>query len=81
MGTLREVRFAFAEKLPQSLKDKSPKTTGLVAIRVSIDSPPEITIDDVSIDPIDYLTKLGEEECISQELVNQGIQAGFGDED
>lgn len=75
-----EIKFEMAENLPENLKAISPKKEGLVAVKSSINSLPMYEIDEVD-SPTAYLKKLGIEQGITQEVLNEGFSGAFIGED
>lgn len=59
-----EIRFGFAEELPEDLKSQSPIKTGLVAVKAKIGSIPKYEIEEVKGNPSDYIRELAEKENI-----------------
>lgn len=71
-----EIRFVMAESLPKNLLAISPVTTGLVALKVSINSFPKYEIDKVD-SPTEYIENLGKEEGLTKEVLNKGLENAF----
>lgn len=67
MGPYSEIRFVLAENLPERLKKKASVERGLVALKISIHSPPEYDIEPIEGSPTEYLKKLANEDGITQE--------------
>ena len=67
-----------AEKLPSHLLERSSKKSGLVAIKVSVNSPPQYEIEPVEGSPTEYLKKLSQHEGITQDRLNAGLKVAFG---
>jgi len=72
-----KIKFAMAENLSDDLKEKAGKDTGLVAIKVFINSLPTFDVEPISGSPTDYLKKLGRDEGITQKRINVGLKEAF----
>jgi len=79
-----EIRFALAENLREDLKqilvDRGLEATGLVALKISVNSLPEIEVVPVEGSPTDFIKKLGEEDGITQEVLNKKLKEAFGEQ-
>jgi hypothetical protein len=78
-----EIRFALAKNLsPDLLKQfKISKGVGLVAIKVSINSPLTYDIVPVTGSPTEFIRELGREEGITQEVLNKSLKEAFKKEE
>lgn len=66
-GPYSEIKFVLAENLPERLRKKAKVEKGLVALKISIHSPPEYDVELIKGSPTEYLKKLAREDGISQE--------------
>lgn len=78
-----EIRFALAKNLsPDLLKQfKIKNKVGLVAIKVSINSPLTYDIVPVTGSPTEFIRELGREEGITQEVLNKSLKEAFKKEE
>ncbi len=72
-----KIIFAMAENLSNELKQKAGKDTGLVAIKIFINSIPVFDVEPISGSPTDYLKRLGHDEGITQKRLNVGLEEAF----
>jgi len=72
-----KIIFAMAENLSNKLKEKAGKDTGLVAIKVFINSLSTFNVEPISGSPTDYLKRLGHDEGITQKRLNVGLKEAF----
>lgn len=62
--TYDEIRFCFAEDLPDDLKGLSPVGKGIVVVKVKASFPPVYEIEKVTGSPSKYIKRLLEKEQI-----------------